>query len=521
MSSHDSTSHDSAPPAGPDLSAGVPLAELPEGRPVLGHVGEEPVVLVRRGDDVFATGAHCTHYGGPLAEGLVVGDTLRCPWHHACFSLATGEAVGAPALSPIACYLVVREGDRVRVGSKRSEPAPRRPARSPESIVLLGSGAAGAAAAEQLRREGYAGPLALVGVEPPVDRPNLSKDYLAGNAPEEWLTLRDEGFYRSLDVDLVTGDAARALDLDGRAVELESGRRLPFAALLYATGAEPVRLPLPGADGPHVHTLRTVSDSRAIVARAEAGRRAVVIGASFIGLEVAASLRAREVEVDVVAPETVPLGRVLGEEVGRFVLGLHQEHGVRFHLGRKPASIGADAVTLDDGTTLPCDFVVLGVGVRPRLGLAEAAGLPVDGGLLVDRELRAAPGVWAAGDVARYPDPRSGRPVRVEHWVHAERMGQAAARNMLGAGETYRDVPFFWSAHYDATVSYVGHAERPDAIEVHGSLAGRDALVAYREGGRIAAVVTLGRDRASLAAEAAMEAGDDAALESVVGGGAA
>ena len=501
---------------GPDFADGVGLAELREAEPLLGHAHGQAVIVVRRGERVYATGAQCTHYGGPLSEGLVVGDTIRCPWHHACFHLASGEAIGAPALNPITCFQVLREGGRVRVGSERTAPVPRKPASAPSSIVILGSGAAGAAATEMLRREGYTGPLTLVGTESPVDRPNLSKDYLAGNAPEEWIPLRDEAFYRSIDVELVTGDAARALDAAGKVVTLESGRRLAFDALLYATGAEPVRLPLPGADRPEVHVLRTLADSRAIIARAGKGRRAVVLGASFIGLEAAASLRARGVEVDVVAPEPVPLARVVGDEVGGFVRSVHEEHGVRFHLGRKPAAIADGEVTVDDGTRLPCDFVVMGVGVRPRLTLAEAAGLPIDRGVVVDEYLRAAPGIYAAGDVARYPDPRSGEKVRIEHWVVAERMGQAAARNMLGAMRPFRDVPFFWSAHYDVTLGYVGHAEAWDAIEIRGSLETRAALVAYRQAGRVAAVVTLGRDRASLAAEAAMEQGDEAALEAVV-----
>jgi NADPH-dependent 2,4-dienoyl-CoA reductase/sulfur reductase-like enzyme/nitrite reductase/ring-hydroxylating ferredoxin subunit len=498
--------------SGPDFAAGVALADLPEGEPVLGHARGEAVVAVRRGETVHAVGAQCTHYGGPLAEGLVVGGTIRCPWHHACFDLATGEAVGAPALNPIACFAVERRGDAVRVSGKRDEKPARKPRVSPSSVVILGSGAAGAAAAEALRREGYLGPLALVGEEPPVDRPNLSKDYLAGNAPEEWLPLRDEAFYRGLGVELVTGDAAHTLDVANKSLTLTSGRRLAFGALLYATGAEPVRLPLPGADAAHVHTLRTLADSRAIIARAASGARAVVVGASFIGLEVAASLRARGVEVDVVAPEAVPLERVVGAEVGAFVRGLHEAKGVRFHLGRKPAAINERQVTLDDHTRLACDFVVMGVGVRPRLGLAEAAGLPIERGLRVDEQLRAAPGVWAAGDVARYPDPRSGKPIRVEHWVAAERQGQAAARNILGAAGAFRDVPFFWSAHYDVTLNYVGHAESVEAIELSGSLEKRDALVVYREEGRVAAVLTVGRDRASLEAEAAMERGDEEAL---------
>jgi NADPH-dependent 2,4-dienoyl-CoA reductase/sulfur reductase-like enzyme/nitrite reductase/ring-hydroxylating ferredoxin subunit len=506
--------------SGPDLAQGITVDDLAEGAPLLGQAHGEAVMLVRRGEEVFAIGAQCTHYGGPLAEGLVVGDTVRCPWHHACFSLRTGEAVKAPALKPIACYQVVRQGDLVRVGDKLPAPEPpppetRRPAVAPTGAVVVGAGGAGAAAVEALRRGGFAGSITLLGAEPPgpVDRPNLSKDYLAGNAPEEWIPLRDAAFYEQIDVELLIGDPARSLDLNGRRVTLESGRAIGWDSLLLATGARARRLPIPGADRPDVHTLRTLADSRAIIARATAAKRAVVVGASFIGLEVAASLRARGVEVAVVAPDKVPLGRILGDEVGAFVRGLHEAKGVRFHFGRKPAAFLERAVDLDDGSRLECDFVVLGVGVEPRVELAAAAGLAVDNGVAVNEYLEAAPGVWAAGDVARYPDRRSGKPVRIEHWVVAERMGQAAARNMLGAHQPYRDVPFFWSAHYDVTLSYVGHAESWDQAAVHGSLADREATVVYRQGGRILAVLTVGRDRVSLDAEAAMERGDEDELE--------
>ena len=337
--------------------------------------------------------------------------------------------------------------------------------------------------------------------------------------PKSGSRCATRSFYRSIDVELVSGDAATSLDLAGASLTLESGRRLDVRCAALATGAEPVRLPHPRRRSPSraraAHSRRQPGASSPWPS---AGRRAVVVGASFIGLEVAASLRARQVEVDVVAPESVPLGRIVGEEVGAFVRRLHEDRGVRFHLGRKPAAIEGAAVALDDGTTLGCDFVVLGVGVRPRLALAEAAGLAVDRGVVVDELLRAADGVWAAGDVARYPDPRSGRPIRVEHWVAAERMGQAAARNLLGAAQPYRDAPFFWSAHYDVTLRYVGHAEAWDSFAVHGDLERRDALVAYREAGRVAAVLTVGRDHTSLEVEAAMDRGDDAALERLVRG---
>jgi NADPH-dependent 2,4-dienoyl-CoA reductase/sulfur reductase-like enzyme/nitrite reductase/ring-hydroxylating ferredoxin subunit len=502
-------------PTGPDLTAGVELAQLADGGMLLGQAAGEAVLLARSGENVFAVGATCTHYSGPLADGLVVDGQVRCPWHHACFDLASGEPVGAPALNPIACWDVERSGGRVFVRGKRARAAAPAGVAGPASVVILGAGAAGNAAAEMLRRAGYRGPVTMIGAEPPVDRPNLSKDYLAGTAPEEWIPLRGAEFYAEQQIALVV-TRATAIDPAGKSVTLADGTHIGYGALLLATGAQPTRLAVPGADLPHVHTLRSLVDSRAIIAAATGARRAVVVGASFIGLEAAASLRARNVEVHVVAPGGRPLERVMGPELGDFIRALHEEHGVVFHMGRRPSAIDADAVTLDDGTRLEADLVVAGIGVRPATALAADAGLHVDDGVVTDEQLRtSAPGIWAAGDIARYPD-RRGRPVRIEHWVVAERQGQAAARNLLGAGEPFRVVPFFWSQHYDVPINYVGHASQWDHIDVYGDLAGRNALVAFREGGTVAAVASIYRDRESLQIEAAMERGDDAAVEALL-----
>ena len=508
------TSGDGALP-GPDLSLGVPLSDLAEGRPLLGHAFGEAVLLVLGGGGVFALGASCTHYGGPLAEGLVTGTAVRCPWHHACFDLRTGEPLRPPALNPVPTYDLERTGGRVRVLGPRAEPPPPPPVAGPASVVIVGAGAAGNAAAETLRREGYAGDVTLVGAEPtvPVDRPNLSKDYLAGKAPEEWIPLRGEDFYRDRRIDLRTGARVGSIDLARRTVALEGGSSLPWGALILATGADPVRLSVPGAGLPHVRTLRTSADSRALVALAEKGRRAVVVGASFIGLEVAASLRERGLEVHVVAPERVLFERVLGAEVGGFVKALHERHGVLFHLEETVTSISASNVTLSGGKSLPADLVAVGIGVRPSVALAEAAGLAVDRGIVVNERLQtSAPGVFAAGDAARWPHAGSSERIRVEHWVVAERMGQAAGRSILGRLLRFEDEPFFWSAHYDATIAYVGHAAAWDRTDLHGDLAARDATVAYRRGGRTLAVATVGRDLASLEAEAAFERNDADAL---------
>jgi NADPH-dependent 2,4-dienoyl-CoA reductase/sulfur reductase-like enzyme/nitrite reductase/ring-hydroxylating ferredoxin subunit len=507
------------PLTGPDLTVGLALSDLTENVPFLGHAQGEAIVLIRTGAEVHALGATCSHYGGPLAEGLVVGETLRCPWHHACFELRTGDALGAPALNPIACYEVQRRGDRVIVGPKKSLSPPPPPPKSPAAVVIVGAGAAGAAATERLRHLGYGGPITLIGNEAPgpVDRPNLSKDYLAGTAPEEWVPLRTRKFYNKINVDLIHDQTAVELNPTRKTVVLESGRILSYDALLLATGAEPMRLPIPGSTLPHVFTLRTLADARGIIEAARTARHAVVVGSSFIGLEVAASLRARNLEVDVVSRDRLPLERVLGARLGQFVQEVHQDHGVRFHLASSIRAIHPHAVELDNGEMLAGDLVVLGVGVRPRTWLAEKAGLEVGEGIIVDSYLRtSAPSVWAAGDVARYPELRLGTTVRIEHWVVAERHGQAVARDMLGLGAPFRDVPFFWSQHYDVTIAYVGHANTEDAIEVMGSLPRRNATAVYRRAGRVMAVVTIGRDHQSLAIEAALEHNDGAAIEALL-----
>jgi NADPH-dependent 2,4-dienoyl-CoA reductase/sulfur reductase-like enzyme/nitrite reductase/ring-hydroxylating ferredoxin subunit len=507
--------------AGPDLTQGVAASELPEGGVLLGHAHGEAVMLARVGADVLAVGATCTHYGGPLAEGLVVGETVRCPWHHACFSLRTGELERGPALNPIACFDVDQSAGRLVVLGRREPPTKRRASAGPAAVVVVGAGAAGNACIEQLRRDGYGGRIALVSGEGsgPVDRPNLSKDYLAGTAPEEWMVLRGPDFYREHDVELMEGRVAR-IDVAASRVLLEGGGERSYGALVLATGAQPNRLAVPGADAEHVFTLRTLADSRAIVAKAAGAKRAVVIGSSFIGLEVAASLRTRGLEVDVVSQEPVPLARVLGESVGVLVRRVHEEHGVRFHLGTTPASIHPGSVLLANGTRLEAEVVVAGIGVQPDVALAEAAGLTVDRGIIVDEHLRtSAPDVWAAGDVARWPDSRTGQRIRVEHWVVAGRMGQIAARNVLGSNVKCDLVPFFWSAHHDLVVNYVGHAEAWDRADVAGSLDARDAAVAYRRGGKTLAVATIGRDHAALEAEAAIERGDEHALAAIVPAG--
>jgi NADPH-dependent 2,4-dienoyl-CoA reductase/sulfur reductase-like enzyme/nitrite reductase/ring-hydroxylating ferredoxin subunit len=495
-------------PSGPDFTKGIPAADLAEGAMLTGHVGDDEVMLARQGGKLFAVSAHCTHYHGPLADGLLVGETVRCPWHHARFSLQTGEAVAAPALSPLTCWQIEERGGTIVIKGKKGPSAPKTAASAGGRIVIVGGGAAGFAAAEILRRRGFNGSITMLSNDTaaPVDRPNLSKDYLAGSAPEDWVPLRGDDWYAENKIDLNLKTEVTAVDAKSKELVLGDGSKINFDKLLLATGAEPVKLDIPGADQKHVHTLRSLNDCRAIIAQAKDAKRAVVIGASFIGLESAAALRARDIEVHVVAPEKRPLERVFGPQLGDFIRALHEEHGVKFHLEDSVSAIDGKRVTLKSGGTLDADLVVIGVGVRPRLVLAEKAGLSIDKGVIVDKYMEtSAPGIYAAGDIARWPDPTSGERIRVEHWVVAERQGQIAALNMMGVPTPFRSAPFFWSQHYDVPINYVGHAEKWDSIDIEGDPMKRDCVVRYKLGGRVMAVASIYRDKDSLESGLEME----------------
>jgi NADPH-dependent 2,4-dienoyl-CoA reductase/sulfur reductase-like enzyme/nitrite reductase/ring-hydroxylating ferredoxin subunit len=495
---------------GPDLAAGVAVTGVSEGKLLAGHVGEEAVLLTRQGNEWFAIGAVCSHYSGPLAEGLMVGDTVRCPWHHACFSLRTGQALRPPALNDVPCWEVEQKGNMVFVRGKVPPPGPRAasqpsPIRSPESIVIVGAGAAGNSAAETLRRDGYQGPITLFDPDPdaPYDRPNLSKDYLAGSAQEDWIPLHPPEFYTERNIRIVRDHRVTALEPGRHQVRLDDGSTHEYGALLLATGATPVRLPQSNSS---IFYLRTLRDSKAIIAASASARRVIILGASFIGLEVAASLRARKLEVHVVAPDRRPLERVMGPELGDFIRKLHEEHGVNFHLEQTAKDFAPGEVVLENGDRLKADLIVAGIGVRPNLELAERAGLALDRGVVVDPFLQtSAADVFAAGDIARWPDPHTGERIRVEHWVVAERQGQAAARNMLGQQLAFDAVPFFWSQHYDVPINYVGHAERWDRLQIDGDIDARDCSVQFIRGDKVLAAATIYRDRQSLELEAEIE----------------
>jgi NADPH-dependent 2,4-dienoyl-CoA reductase/sulfur reductase-like enzyme/nitrite reductase/ring-hydroxylating ferredoxin subunit len=491
-----------------DLKVGVPLEHIADGAMLTGQIDGDNALLLRQGDAFYAIGAQCTHYHAALADGLVCGHVLHCPMHHSQFDIRDGSALCAPALDNLPAWRTEQVDGRV-FARERIVSAPRSRKNAPlDDVVIVGGGGAGLAAAEKLRREGYEGRLTMLSADfdPPYDRPNLSKDFLAGTAEADWMPLKPAEWYREQRIDLRLNTRVEAVDVAARQVRVAGGPGFPFGALLIATGADPVQLAVPGAAEGQILSLRSFADSRAIVARAAQARSALVIGASFIGLEVSASLRSLGLDVHVVAPDAVPMQRVLGPELGAFVRDLHTSHGVTFHLGTTVTRVDGKRASLADGTVIEADLIVAGVGVRPSIALAEQAGLAVDRGVSVDTYLQtSAPGIFAAGDIARWPDPHSGERIRVEHWALAQRQGQVAALNMLGRRQPFDISPFFWSQHYDVAIQYVGHAERWNALEIDGSPSARDCSVVYREGDRELAVATIGRDLVSLRAERELE----------------
>lgn len=504
---------------GPDFSRGIPEESLKNGISLLGHVGGEPVLLVKQEGEIFAVGALCTHYNGPLHEGLIEGETVHCPWHHACFNLRTGEATKAPALNPIASWNVEIQDSKVFVVDKKTPVIHARAGTETKRFLIIGAGAAGVSAAVMLRRHGFQGSVTVVdeGKDLPYDRPNLSKDLLAGSAPENWVPLYSAKFYKENKINLLLDSKAVKIDSHHGQVLLSNGKTLFYDRCLIATGGFPRKPAIPGIDKSHVYFLRTLLDCRRIIARTSWAFRAVIIGGGFIAMEAASALRMRNIEVSIVFQEELPLMKVVGVHVGSYLKKLHEKNGVKFYGGCHIKEIRERSVLLDDGQKLDCDFVLVGAGIELNTSLAGATGCHVDDGVTVDEYLETSvPGIFAAGDIARWPDPRCERLIRVEHWEVAERQGQVAALNMMGDRVKFQDVPFFWTTQYDLRVRYVGYSDCFDRMDVMGDMDKDNFAVAFYEDQRIAALLTVGRDKENLLVEQALEEKNDEKLHFIL-----
>ncbi|WP_235535102.1 FAD-dependent oxidoreductase [Sphingomonas sp. Leaf339] len=497
-----------------DLGKGMPATDLRDDTPVAGSFAGEDVILVRHGGKVCAFAGKCTHQGAPLDTGMVIDGTIRCPWHHARFSLDDGEAVSAPAFAPLDRFAVIEEDGIVSVTGKDQQERATPSVASIGKIVIVGGGAAGHACADMLARSGLGGDVTILSddTDAPYDRTAVSKGYLAGDVERHEIAMPEAGLGRGPAPQVRAGVAVTSIDVNDRAVVTADQDCVPYDILVLATGATPVT-PDTVKSADNVFVLRTLADADALKAAAEDAKRAIVLGASFIGLEAAASLTQAGLAVAVIARDSVPLAKVAGPEVGKFVQALHEEKGVTFHLDRELTRFDGNTARLDDGTTVDGDLIVVGVGVEPRIDLAKAAGLRIadkdaGGGVAVDAQLRTSvAGIYAIGDIASYPDPRLGHPIRVEHWVHAQRQGQWLARSLLGAvSGSYGDTPFFWTGQYDASLHYVGHVAKPDDRRVEGDVSAGDFAVFLHEDGEEQAVLTCGRDEIALVKEAAWDA---------------
>jgi NADPH-dependent 2,4-dienoyl-CoA reductase/sulfur reductase-like enzyme/nitrite reductase/ring-hydroxylating ferredoxin subunit len=493
------------------------VGELKDGEMKKVSLGGTDILLARVKGKYHAVGAHCTHYGAPLVEGVVSNERIICPWHHACFNAASGDVEEPPALDSLPCYEVRAEGENIIVSlpdetTDRRTPAMTRRDSSADArtFVILGGGAAGYAAAQALREDGFKGRVLMITREDrtPYDRPNLSKDYLQGHAEPEWMPLRAEEFYAEHTIELLRGKEVARVEAAQKMITFTDGDTLTYDSLLVATGGTPRRLDVPGSDLKNIFVLRSFADTDAIIEAALHASHAVVIGASFIGMEAAASLAERNLSVTVVAPGAAPFEKTLGPEIGGLLRQVHEARGVQFKLGAAAARFEGDGVVkrvvLDSGERVEADLVIVGIGVRPATDFLEGVELQRDGGVVVDENLRAADGVYAAGDIAYFPSALTHERQRIEHWRTAQQQGRVAAHNMAGKEVEFDGVPFFWTRQFDAGLLYVGHAASWDEIIFQGDVSAQDFLAFYVKDDHVLAVAGMNRDREMAALEELM-----------------
>lgn len=460
------------------------------------------ILLARIGDRFYATGAECPHYGAPLAEGLLCGDRVICPWHKSVFRITDGALLDPPALEGLTHYEVFVEDGRVYLRWPESEEPPPQPSNPPDQrcFLIAGAGAASTAAAENLRALGFTGRLVTISreSETPYDRPALSKEFLSGEVGLDMLPLRPPEFWEQHRIERRTEEIVDIKPAEHQVV-FSNGESIAYDRLLLATGGTPNKLEVPGADLGNIFTLRSEADAKKILQAAQPGVRTVIIGGSFIGMEVAASFAHRQLPVTVVIRESVPFERALGPEVGRILQNWHEAHAVVFKLNTEIASFEGQGtvrhVLLKSGEELPADVVVLGTGVHPATSFINSLEKRKDGGLIADNMLRVANDIYAAGDIAVFPEIYGGKPTRIEHWRVAQQHGRAAAANMLGAAQPFQGVPYFWTRHFDQSFEYVGHAEDWDDLILQPGEKPPAFMAFYIKGDRILAAAACERDK--------------------------
>jgi NADPH-dependent 2,4-dienoyl-CoA reductase/sulfur reductase-like enzyme/nitrite reductase/ring-hydroxylating ferredoxin subunit len=480
-------------------------------------IGENKILLSCIDGKYYATGASCTHYGAPLSTGVLKNNKVVCPWHHASFDLTNGNNGDPPALDDLSTFPVRIKNDDVIVelpdsfsGRQTHKMSSYNPDKDDRTFVILGAGAAGEAAAETLRKENFEGRILMITRENrlPYDRPNLSKEYLSGDAPYEWMPLRSADFYEKADIEIMHKEVSE-VDIQNREILFTDNKKLKFDRLLMATGGRPRKLNVPGSDLKNIHVLRTFDDADSILKSIENASKAVIIGASFIGLEAAASLIKQGLDVTVVAPEAVPFERIFGKEIGKWIQQTHEENGVTFKLNSQVKNFKGDSsvskVTLDDDSGLDADFVLIGIGVEPVTDYLIDFDLNEDRSINVNTNLKAAEHVFAAGDIARYPDFRTGDKIRIEHWRLAQQQGRIAAHNMLDHNVPFKRIPFFWTDQAKAHLLYVGHVQKWDDLIIDGEVSSGDFMAYFVKDDKILAAATTNREKEIAAIQELMQ----------------
>jgi apoptosis-inducing factor 3 len=433
----------------------------------------QKILIIHQNEHWYAVGAQCPHYGVSLAGGLLCGHRIVCPWHKSVFRITDGALLDLPALDGLQRYSIDVRNERVFITiSDQKTPVPsvaQANGTDDRVFVLAGAGAAGAVAADELRQLGFNGHIVLLSAEPEAayDRTKLSKEFLSGNATADDLPLRPPAFWEERKVERKTQKLSR-VDTEKRQLTLSDGSQMNYDQLLLATGSVPKMLHVPGDDLGGIFTLRSQADAQALATAAQPGVRIVVIGSSFIATEVASCFAIRKLPVTVIVSEKTPFTKQLGAEVGQILQQWHEMHGVLFRLEAEVERFEGTGVVrhvlLKSGERLPADVVVVGIGVQPATDWAETLTRREDGGLIVDAHLQAAENVFAAGDIAVFPESYTGQPARIEHWRVAEQQGRLAAANFLGQQRSYEGVPYFWTNHFGTRFDYIGHAKEWDEV---------------------------------------------------------